>query len=73
MHGIERSRRMEGPPPSDAGLERIVVRYGDGRVYTFIPEGGRQQFSEDDAMHMAEVLDKASSRAEWADLSDQEF
>jgi hypothetical protein len=64
---------MQGPRPSDAGVERIVVHYGDGRVYTFIPEGGRRRFSEDDALHMAEVLDKASSRAEWADLTDQEL
>lgn len=71
MHGIERSRRLQGPPPGSAGVKRIVVRYSDGRELVFLPEGGRRGFSGDDALQLAEVLDMASSRSEWAEASEQ--
>ena len=74
MHGIERSRRLEGAPPSQsAGVKRIVIRYSDGREVVFLPEGGRNGFSGDDALQMAEILDMASGRSEWAEVSDQSF
>jgi len=71
VHGIERSRRLSGAPPQSAGIKRIVVRYGDGRELHFMPEGGRKGFSGDDALQMAEILDMASARSEWSEISDQ--
>ena len=71
MHGIERSRRLGGAPPESAGVQRIVIRYSDGRECVFLPEGGRDGFSGDDALQMAEVLDTASARSEWAEASEQ--
>lgn len=71
MHGIERSRRLQGAPPESAGIKRIVMRYSDGHELAFLPEGGRGGFSSDDALQLAEVLDMASGRAEWAEVSDQ--
>lgn len=71
MHGIERSRRLKGAPPQGAGVRRMVLRYSDGREYVFLPEGGRSGFSGDDALQMAEILDMASARAEWAEVSEQ--
>lgn len=72
MHGIERSRRLKGAPPTEIGIKRIVLRYSDGREHVFLPEGGRSAFSEDDALQMAEILDKASARSEWAEVSEQD-
>lgn len=71
MHGIERSRRLEGPPPESAGVRRIVIRYTDGHECIFLPEGGRSGFSGDDALQLAEVLDTASARSEWAEAFEQ--
>lgn len=71
MHGIERSRRLQGPPPPESTIRRIVIRYTDGREDVYLPEGGRDGFSGDDAQQMAEILDKASGRSEWAEISEQ--
>lgn len=71
MHGIERSRRLQGPLPPDAGVEQVVIRYADGREYIFIPEAGRARFSEDDMLQLAMVFDSASGLSEWAALSEQ--
>lgn len=71
MHGIERSRRLKGPPPPNAGVKRIVIRYSDGRECVFLPEGGRDGFSGDDALQIAEILDIASAKSEWAEVSEQ--
>lgn len=71
MHGIERSSRLKGAPPESAGVKRIVMRYSDGRELVFLPEGGRRGFSGDDARQMAEILDMASARSEWAEASEQ--
>ena len=72
MQGIERSRRLQGPPPQDAGVFQVVVRYADGREFVFIPEAGRDTFSEDDMLQLAMVFDSASGIAEWASLSEQQ-
>ena len=72
MHGIERSRRLQGPVPPEAGVYRVVVRYSDGREYYFKPEAGRGKFSEDDMLQLAMVFDSASGVSEWASLSEQE-
>lgn len=71
MHGIERTRKMQGPPNPDNGIARFVVRYADGRVLNFVPDGGADVFSEDDILELKKMLDKASSTAEWAEVSER--
>lgn len=58
---------MEG----DNGIVGIVVRYTDGRVMNFVPDASRSTFSEDDILELKKILDKASSVAEWAELSNR--
>ncbi len=72
MHGIERTRKMQGPPQPDNGVARIVVRYSNGRVLNFVPDASRQVFSEDDILELKKVLDTASSTSEWAEVSERE-
>ena len=60
---------MQGPPESQGGIRRIVVRYSDGRVLNFDPDAGRETYSEDDILEFKEILDKASAKAEWAGIS----
>ncbi len=69
MHGIERTRKMQGPLERQGGIRRIVVRYSDGRVLNFDADAGRETFSEDDILEFKEILDKASAKAEWADTN----
>ncbi len=69
MHGIERTRKMQGSVEQKAGIRRIVVRYSDGRVLNFDPDAGRETFSEDDILEFKEILDRASAKAEWAETS----
>ena len=69
MHGTERTRKMQGPVESEGGIRRIVVRYSDGRVLNFDADAGRETFSEDDILEFKEILDKASAKAEWAEIS----
>ena len=69
MHGIERSRQMQGSPGLQGGIRRIVVRYSDGRVLNFDPDAGRETYSEDDILEFKEILDRASAKAEWAEVS----
>ncbi len=69
MHGIERSRETQGPAGSQGGIRRIVVRYSDGRVLNFDPDAGRETYSEDDILEFKEILDRASAKAEWAEVS----
>ena len=71
MHGIERTRKMQGPPKPDNGIARIVVRYSDGRVMNFIPDAGAEVFSEDDTLELKKMLDKASATAEWAEVTER--
>ncbi|MGF1473680.1 MAG: hypothetical protein ACFB50_18310 [Rubrobacteraceae bacterium] len=71
MHGIERTRKMQGEPQPDNGVARIVIRYADGRVLNFIPDGGSDVFSEDDILELKKVLDKASATSEWAEVTER--
>ena len=69
MHGIERTRKAHGPMENGVGITRIVVRYSDGRVMNFVPDAGRDAFSEDDILELRNVLERAASTAEWADIN----
>ncbi|MGB3634739.1 MAG: hypothetical protein WA982_11915 [Rubrobacteraceae bacterium] len=71
MHGIERTRKMQGPPQPDNGIAKIEVRYSDGRVFNFVPDGGGDAFSEDDILELKKMLDKAAATAEWAEVTDR--
>ena len=53
---------------SQGGVARIIVRYSDGRLLTFVPDAGRETFSEDDILELKKLLDGATSTAEWADI-----
>jgi hypothetical protein len=70
MHGIERISNLQESFPLSTRISRIVVRYWDERTLRFEPEAGREFFSEDDALELAKVFDKASSAAEWAEAGD---
>ncbi len=69
MHGIQRTRKTQGPVEGDVGVTRIVVRYSDGRVMNFVPDANRNAFSEDDMLELKKVISRASSTAEWADIN----
>ena len=69
MHGIERTRKSNGPLEGGIGISRIVFHYADGREMVFVPDAGRAAFSEDDVLALKNVLDRASSTAEWADIN----
>ena len=69
MHGIERTRKAQGPLEGGVGVTRIVVRYSDGRAMTFVPDAGRDQVSEDDILELKTVFDRISSTAEWAEIN----
>ena len=51
------------------GVTRILVRYSDGRAMTFVPDAGRETFSEDDILELKNVIERMSSAAEWADIN----
>ena len=69
MHGIERSREMKDPSGAQGGITRVIVRYSDGRALNFVPDARREAFSEDDMLELKKVLTRASSAAEWAEIS----
>ena len=69
MHGIERHSEKSDPAGSQGGIVRVMVRYSDGRVLNFVADARREAFSEDDMLELKKVLGKASSAAEWADIS----
>ena len=69
MHGIQRTRKTQGPVEGDVGVTRIVVRYSDGRVMNFVPDANRNAFSEDDMLELKKVISRASSASEWADIN----
>jgi hypothetical protein len=71
MHGITRTRSVErGSEPRYTKVRRIVVRYVNGRTVAFVPESGREDFSEDDMLELAKVFTRASSAVEWAKFGD---
>ncbi len=67
MHGIERARGVRVVEP----VRRIQVRYHDGRTLTFVADMDREFFSEDDLLELKKVLDRASSAAEWAEITNR--
>jgi hypothetical protein len=69
MQGIERDRNANAPMEGSVGISRIVFRYSDGRELRFVPDAGRETFSEDDILELKNVLDRASTHAEWADIN----
>jgi hypothetical protein len=69
MHGIERTRKSNAPKEGGLGVNRIVFRYSDGREMKFVPDAGRETFSEDDVLELKIVLDRTSAMAEWADIN----
>ena len=69
MHGIQRSSEMKNPAGAQGGITKVMVRYSDGRLLTFVPDARREAFSEDDMLELKKVLDRASSAAEWANIS----
>jgi hypothetical protein len=71
VHGIQRSREMKDPAGTQGGITKVVVRYSDGRVLTFVPDARREAFSEDDMLELKKVLGRASSAAEWAEISNR--
>ena len=69
MHGIERERQANAPMEGGVGVSRIVFRYSDGREMTFVPDAGRETFSEDDILELKNLLDRTSAHAEWSDVN----
>jgi len=71
MHGIYRKKALnESSRSSYEDINRVVIRYADGRTLNFIPEAGRENFSEDDMLELKKILTRASSAAEWAELGE---
>jgi hypothetical protein len=70
LHGIERTRKLSGPPAWEQGIGRVIVRYSDGRVFEFVPDAGREVFNEDDLLELERVLSRASASAEWAEVGE---
>ena len=71
MHGIYRKRDLnEGSRSSYEDINRIVIRYADGRALNFLPEAGRENFSEDDMLELKKILTRASSVVEWAEVGE---
>jgi hypothetical protein len=69
LHGIERTRKTNGPVEDSVGVTSMVARYSDGRAMTFVPDAGRETFSEDDILELKKVLERMSSAAEWAEIN----
>jgi hypothetical protein len=69
LHGIERTRKATGPMEHGVGVTRVVVRYSDGRVMNFVPDAGRDAFSEDDILELRNVIERIASTAEWAEIN----
>ena len=69
MQGIERARRVNAPLEGGVGISRIVFHYSDGREMIFVPDAGRETFSEDDILELKNVLDRTSAHAEWSDIN----
>ncbi len=69
MHGIIRDQNLKEDSDGEfTKIRRIEVRYSDGRVVRFIPEGRREFFSKDDSAQLVSIFTAASSKTEWASL-----
>jgi hypothetical protein len=68
LHGIVLTTGTAGGSSDEryARMPQITVRYSDGRELVFVPEARRRFFDEDDALKLAEILEKASQIAEWS-------
>jgi hypothetical protein len=53
-----------------ARMPKITIRYADGGTLIFVPEARRRFFGEDDALKLAEILEKASQIAEWSGIAE---
>ena len=60
---------MSRPAGSQGGISRVIVRYSDGRVLSFVADARRPIFSEDDLLELKKIISRASSAAEWADIN----
>ena len=69
MQGIERIRKTNVPREGGVAVTRIVFHYADGREVIFVPDAGRETFSEDDILELKNVLDRTSAHAEWSDIN----
>jgi hypothetical protein len=49
-------------------IRRIEVRYSDGRVVRYAPEGRREFFGTDDSAQLVSIFTAASSKIERASL-----
>ena len=68
MHGIvlTTGTASEASDEKYARMPQITVRYSDGQALVFVPDARRRFFSEDDALKLAEILEKASEIVEWS-------
>jgi hypothetical protein len=68
LHGIvlTTGTASEASDEKYARMPKITVRYSDRRALVFVPEARRRFFDEDDALKLAEILEKASQIAEWS-------
>ncbi len=70
MHGITRTRDLKNEDSEAIGdVYRITIRYADGRALRFVPDAGREYFSEDDVLQLVEIVMKAAATSEWADIN----
>ena len=69
MHGIERTHKADAPKEGGVAVTQIVLRYADGREMNFVPDAGRDTFSEDDILELKNLLDRTSAAAEWSDIN----
>ena len=69
MQGIERIRKSNVPRDGGILISQIVFRYSDGREMRFVPDAGRETYSEDDILELKNLLDRTSAHAEWADIN----
>jgi hypothetical protein len=69
MQGIERIRKTNVPREGGSAVTHVVFRYSDGREVRFVPDAGRETFSEDDILELKNVLDRTSAHAEWSDIN----
>ena len=72
LHGIvlETGTASGSSDERYARMPKITVRYPDGRELFFVPEARRRFFDEDDALKLAEILQKASQIAEWSQVGE---